>query len=109
VQTKRKSSFCVTGIFTQGLKGIEAKTSRKLDPECLAEAIGINENHPVKAKITIEVVQEPCELCGEPATGHQVCHKCGKLICDKCASNYCQGRYCPKCYGEKTRALSKLV
>jgi formylmethanofuran dehydrogenase subunit E len=79
-----------------------------VDPAYLAESIGIDENHTVKAKITLEVVEEPCGLCGELATGDQICQKCGKLVCDKCAKTDSSGRYCPKCFGE-IRSLSKLI
>jgi len=108
VSKGKKSVVCVTGIFRLGLMGVEACTSRLLDPAHLAESIGIDEDHAVKAKITLEVVEEPCELCGEPSTGHQICQKCGKLVCDKCAKTYSKGRYCPKCFDEM-RSLSKLI
>jgi hypothetical protein len=108
VSTKKKSQVCVTGIFKAGLVGVDTHTSKLVDPARLAESIGIEENHAVKAKITLEVVEGPCELCGEPATGHQICQKCGKLVCDKCAKKDSSGRYCPKCLRE-IQLLSKLV
>jgi len=108
LSTKKKSQVCVTGIFKLGLVGLDAHTSKLVNPAQLAESIGIEENHAVKAKITLEIVEGPCEFCGELATGHQICQKCGKLVCDKCAKNDSNGRYCPKCFREM-QSLSKLI
>jgi len=108
VSADKKGRVCVTGIFKPGLVGVDTHTSKLVDPARLAESIGIEENHAVKAKITLEVVEGPCELCGEPATGHQICQKCGKLVCDKCANRYSSERYCPKCFRE-IQSLSKLI
>jgi hypothetical protein len=105
---KKKSQVSVTGIFRHGLVGVDSGTSRLIDPVYLAQSIGIDENNIVKAKITLEVVEEPCELCGEPATGDQICQKCGKLVCDKCAIRDSKGRYCPTCF-DRIESLSKLV
>jgi len=108
VSRKKKSSVCITGIFRQGLVGVDIHTSRCVDPAHLAKSIGIDENHIVKAKITLEIVEEPCEICGELATGDQICQKCGKPVCDKCAKTDSGGRYCPKCFDE-LQSLSKLI
>ena len=105
---KKKCQVSVIGIFRPGLVGTDTHTSELIDPVQLAESIGINENHPVKAKITIEVVEGPCEQCGELATGHQICQKCGKLVCDKCAKTDSDGRYCQKCFAQ-IQSLSKLI
>ncbi|HVP17258.1 MAG TPA: hypothetical protein VMT42_07815 [candidate division Zixibacteria bacterium] len=105
---KKKCQVSIIGIFKPGLVGIDTRTSESIDPAHLAESIGINENHTVKAKITIEVVEGPCEQCGELATGHQLCQKCGKLVCDKCAKTDSGGRYCPKCFAQ-IQSLSKLI
>jgi hypothetical protein len=88
--------------------GVDADTSKLVDPAYLAESIGIDENHTVKAKITLEVVEEPCEVCGKLATGDQICQICGKLVCDKCARIDSRGRCCPKCFG-RMESLSKLT
>jgi len=108
VSRKKKSQVSFIGIFRPGLVGVDTDTCRLIDPAHLAESIGIDENHKVKAKITLEVVEGPCELCGELATGHQICQKCGKLVCDKCAKKDSSGRYCPKCFDEM-QSLSKLI
>jgi hypothetical protein len=105
---KKKGQVSITGIFRYGLVGVDADTSKRVDPASLAESIGIDENHMVKAKITLEVVRGPCELCAEPATGDQICQKCGRIVCDKCAKTDSRGRYCPKCFDE-IRSLSKLI
>jgi hypothetical protein len=108
VSRKKKCKVSIIGIFRPGLVGVDAHTSKLIDPAHLAESIGIDENHVVKAKITLEVVEGPCELCGEPATGHQICQKCGKLVCDKCAKTDSDGRYCPRCFAQ-IQSLSKLI
>jgi len=108
VSRKKKCQVSVIGIFRPGLVGIDIHTFKSIDPAQLAESIGIKENHPVKAKITIEVVGGPCEHCGEPATGHQTCQKCGKLVCDECAKTDPGGRYCQKCFAQ-IQSLSKLI
>jgi hypothetical protein len=108
VPKSKKSPVCITGIFRVGLVGVNTDNSKLVDPAQLAKSIGIDENHMVKAKITIEVVEEPCELCGEPATGDQICQKCGKPVCDKCARTDSKGRYCPKC-SDELQSLSKLI
>jgi hypothetical protein len=108
MSTKKKNQISIIGIFRHGLVGVDADTSKSVDPAYLAESIGIDKNHMVKARITLEIVREPCELCGEPATGDQICQKCGKLVCDKCAKIDSKGRYCPKCFDE-IESLSKLA
>ena len=108
MSNKKKGQVTIIGIFKPGLVGIDPRTSESIDPAHLAESIGINDGHTVKAKITIEVVEGPCEQCGEPATGHQICQKCGKLVCDKCAKTDSGGRYCQKCFAQ-IQSLSKLI
>ena len=105
---KKKCQVSVIGIFGPGLVGKDTHTSELIDLAQLAESVGIKENHPVKAKITIEVVEGPCEQCGELVTGHQLCHKCGKLVCDKCAKTDSGKRYCQKCFAQ-IQSLSKLI
>jgi hypothetical protein len=105
---KKKNHVSITGIFRCGLVGVDSDTSRLVDPVYLAQSIGIDENNVVKARITLEVVEEPCEICGKLATGDQICQKCGKLVCDKCAKKDSKGRYCPACF-DRIESLSKLV
>jgi hypothetical protein len=108
VHSKTRSRVSITGIFRTGLIGVDTNTSELVDPAHLARSIGIDENHIVKARITIEVVEEPCGVCGETATGAQICQKCGMPVCDKCAKEDSKGRYCPKCFTE-LQSLSKLI
>jgi hypothetical protein len=108
MSNKGKSEFSVTGIFRHDLSGIDLSTSKRVDSFALARGIGIDEKHTVKAKITIEVVKEPCEFCRTPATGYQICQKCGKAVCDKCAKTDSGERYCPTCF-DQMKSLSKLV
>lgn len=105
---KKSSKACIIGIFRHDLVGVDVCTSKVVDPACLAKSIGIDENHSVKAKITLEIVEEPCELCGKLATGDQICQECGKLVCDQCAKTDSTKRYCPACFA-KMKSLLKLV
>ena len=108
VETKNKSRICITGIFKTGLIGVDTHTCKQVDPAQLAQSIGIEKNHSVKAKITLEVVEEPCEFCGKPVTGHEICQKCGKPVCDTCAKKDGEARYCQKCF-QQVQSLSKLI
>ena len=94
----KKSKVTVTGIFRHDLAGVDLRTCKWVDIDGIAKEVGIDKNHMVKARITLEVIEEPCELCGKPATGHQVCQRCGKLVCDECARKYLARRYCPACF-----------
>jgi len=105
---QKKNRVSITGIFRTGLVGVDEETCKSVDPAYLAKSIGIDECHTVKARITLEVVVEPCAVCGEPATGAQICRKCEKPVCDKCAKTDSSGRYCPKCFKE-LQSLSKLI
>jgi hypothetical protein len=76
---------------------IEWLDAKEFDLASLAKILGIDNEHKAKARITIEIAEEPCELCGKPTTGNNLCAQCGKLICDKCAETDATGRYCPIC------------
>ena len=104
----KKSAIWVTGIFRVGFVGVNTDNSKLTDPVQLAKSIGIDENNVVKAKITIEVMEEPCAFCGKLITGDHKCQKCGKQVCDECAKTDSKGRYCPKCFDEM-RSLLKLI
>jgi len=103
---EKKRKISAIGIFMRNmmviddhtLEWIDAKDFRLAD---LAKLIGINEDHNVKAKITLEVVEESCELCGKLTAGDKICQQCGKMICDKCAKIDASGRYCPTCFDRK--------
>jgi len=101
---EKKKKISAIGIFTHNLINIDDHTVEWIDAKefSLAElgkVIGIDENHNVKAKITLEVVEEPCELCGELTTGDKICANCGKIVCDRCARKDKTGtRYCPICF-----------
>ena len=73
----KKSAIWVTGIFRVGFVGVNTDNSKLTDPVQLAKSIGIDENNAVKAKITIEVMEEPCAFCGKLITGDHKCQKCG--------------------------------
>lgn len=95
---EKKNKVTVTGTFRHDLTGVDLYTSKWVEPSYLANNVGIDENHTVRVRITLEVIEEPCELCGKPATGYQICQRCGMLVCDKCARKDLTRRYCPTCF-----------
>jgi formylmethanofuran dehydrogenase subunit E len=100
---KKNNKISATGIFQCSIMTINGETIEWLDAKDfslanLAATIGIDVDHRVKATITIEIVEQPCELCGNLASGRQLCDECGKLMCDNCAKIDPTGRYCPICF-----------
>lgn len=100
---EKNKKISAIGIFSRNLIVIDDQTLEWIDAKdfCLADLaklIGIDENNQVKIKVTLEVVEEPCELCGKLTTGDKLCIKCGKVICDECAKIDATGRYCPICF-----------
>ena len=106
----KNKKISAIGIFTCNLMIINDHTIEWIDAKdfCLADLaklIGIDENNQVKIKVTLEVVEEPCELCGKLTTGDRLCIKCGKVICDECAKTDATGRYYPTCYNLKKQPI----
>ncbi len=105
--TEKKKKISATGILSCNLLVINDTTIEWVDAKefnlaDLAKAIGINHEHKAKAMITIEIVEQPCELCGKITTGDKICQECGKMICDDCAKIDAAGnRYCPICFDLK--------
>jgi hypothetical protein len=102
VFNERKKKITATGFFTCSLMVINDHTvewleSKDFNLATLAQGIGIDHEHKVKATITIELVEEPCIICGKPVAGDQICQNCGKPICDECAKTEEPERYCPVC------------
>jgi formylmethanofuran dehydrogenase subunit E len=102
------TKICAVGTFQQNLMIIDDVTLAWIDAAefntaTLAKLIGIDEEHKVRAKITLEVVEEKCESCGRLTSGHNLCERCGKLICDECAESDATGRYCPLCHDLERR------
>jgi len=100
---EKKKKISAIGIFSRNLLVIDDHTIEWIDAKDfnladLAKLIGIDENDKVKIRVTLEVVEEPCELCGKLTTGDKLCIKCGKVICDECAKIDPSGRYCPICF-----------
>ena len=99
----KKHKICATGIFSCNIIRIDEDIIEWLDAKSfslasLGKLIGIDEGNKVKATVTLEVVQGPCELCGNLTTGDKLCNKCDKMICDECAKINATGRYCPTCF-----------
>jgi hypothetical protein len=97
-----KKKIVATGILTCNVIVINDHTIEWLEAKdfnlaALAYGVGINREHKVKATITIELVEEPCMICGKPTTGDKICQNCGKPICDECAKTENPERYCPIC------------
>jgi len=82
---------------------IEWLDAKEFSLAALGKIIGVDEEHEVKARITFEIVQEPCEICGKITTGDKLCDECAKIICDKCAKTNAAGRYCPTCFNLKSQ------
>jgi formylmethanofuran dehydrogenase subunit E len=103
MMNRKSNRITAIGILTYNTimindEAIEWIDAKEFSLATLAQALGIYANHKVKAKITIEVVEEPCELCGKPTTGDKICEKCGKIVCDNCAKTDLEDRYCPFCF-----------
>jgi formylmethanofuran dehydrogenase subunit E len=75
---------------------VEWLEAKEFDLASLAKSIGIDQEHHVKATITIELVEEPCAFCGNLTTGDKICQNCGKVICDQCAKTT-EPRLCSIC------------
>jgi len=100
---EKNRRISAVGTFTQNVMTIDDETiewidSKEFNLADLARIVGIDSDHNVRIKITLEVVTEPCEICGKPITGDKVCSHCGKMICDECAKNDLGDRYCPICH-----------
>jgi formylmethanofuran dehydrogenase subunit E len=100
---EKKRRISAIGILTHNIIAIDHQIVEWVDLKdtslaALAKVIGVDSEHMEKVNITIEVVEQSCELCGAIATGDQLCQTCGKLVCDKCAKIDATGRYCPICF-----------
>lgn len=100
--SEKKKKIAATGILTSNLIVMNEHTIEWLQATdfnlmALANGVGINHEHKVKATITIELVEEPCMICGKPTAGDKICQNCGKPICDECAKTEEPERYCPVC------------
>jgi hypothetical protein len=99
---EKKKKITATGILTSNIITIDDHTIEWLEAKdfnlvALTNGVGINHEHKVKATITIELVEEPCMICGKPTPGDKICQNCGKPICDTCAKTEEPERYCPIC------------
>jgi len=99
---EKKKKITATGIFTCNLIIINDHTVEWLEAKdfnlaALSKGIGVNHEHSVKATITLELVEEPCIICGKLTTGDMICQNCGKPVCDECAKTETAERYCPVC------------
>jgi formylmethanofuran dehydrogenase subunit E len=100
---EKKRKISATAILSCNMVSINDSVIEWLDAKDfnladLAKTIGIDNEHKAKATVTIEIVEQPCELCGELTSGDKLCNQCGKLICDACAKTDATGRYCPICF-----------
>lgn len=101
---KKNKRYCLVGILTYNTIVVNDTTVEWIDGKdfslaSVARLLGLDENKNLKAKITLEIAEEPCELCGKMTTGDKLCLNCGKMVCDQCAKTDGTGdRYCPICY-----------
>lgn len=104
---KKISATVILGcnIITINDTTIEWLDAKELNLADLAKAIGIDVDYKAKATVTIEVVEQPCELCGKLTTEDKLCEQCGKLLCDGCAKTDPPGRYCPICFDLKNQPV----
>lgn len=91
-----------TGILTLNLIAIDDNVIEWLnaadfDLPAMAKGLGVDYEHKVRATINIELVEEPCIICGTPVSGDKICQNCGRPICDNCAETEWLERYCPIC------------
>jgi RNA polymerase subunit RPABC4/transcription elongation factor Spt4 len=100
---KRSRKITATGTFYCNLISIDDTVIEWIDTKefnlaDLAKTLGIDHEHKVRAIISLEIVEQPCEICGKMTTGDKLCDECGKLVCDQCAKITSHGnRYCPTC------------
>ncbi|MEM3698033.1 MAG: zinc finger, RING-type domain-containing protein [Candidatus Bathyarchaeia archaeon] len=99
---RERKKICATGIFTLNVLVINDENLEWIDAvdfnlPAVVKGIGVDIGHKVKATITMELVEEPCIICGKPTTGDKICQNCGKVICDECAKTEQLNRYCPIC------------
>lgn len=105
---EKKQKISAIGILSYNIIKIDDDMIEWLDAKefslaALGKIIGIDEEHKVKTRITLEVVEQPCELCGKITTGDKLCNACAKVICDECAKIDATGRYCPTCFNLKSQ------
>jgi len=98
----KKKKIQATGVLTLNILSIDGNILEWLEAtdfnlSALAKGVGIDHEHKAKATITIELVEEPCAICGKPTLGDKICQNCGKIICDQCAETTEDERYCPVC------------
>ena len=105
MENRRKMSSCIgllgvniIKIDDEVVEWLEADTFNITD---LAKLVGIDLDHKAQVKITIEIAEVHCELCGKLTTGDKLCYECSRVICDKCAETDSTGRYCPTCFNLK--------
>ena len=99
---EKKKKIQAIGTLTLNIMSVNDHMLEWLDAidfnlPALAKGIGVDHEHKVRAIITIELVEEPCMICGKPITGDKICQNCGKPICDECAQTEQQERYCTIC------------
>jgi hypothetical protein len=111
---EKKQKISAIGTLSNNIMRIDDNIIEWVDAAefslaALAKLIGIVEGRKVKARITLEIVQEPCEICGKITTGDKLCTRCSKILCDSCAKTDPTGRYCPSCFEIKSLKTEQLT
>jgi len=110
---QKRKRVQATGILTLDLIAVDDNmiewiSAADFNLPAMAKGIGIDHEHKVKATINIELVEEPCVICGSLVAGDKICQNCGRPICDKCAKTERQERYCPICQVLKQQCQTLL-
>jgi hypothetical protein len=111
---EKNRKISAVGTFRQNLITIDDETiewieAKEFNLADLAKIVGLNPDRNVRMKISLEVVTEPCEICGKLTTGDKVCAQCGRMICDECARIDLEDRYCPVCLDLKKLPQTNLA
>lgn len=91
------------GTFTQNVTMVDGDAHEWIDARefslaMLAKQVGLTPDNPVRLKITLEIIDEHCEFCGNLTTSDRLCDKCYTTVCDSCAKKDQENRrLCPNC------------
>lgn len=117
VEYKMKLTAEETGILKLNIIMVDDTTYQWIDSNDfdiveLAKQLGLDINKRIKAKITLQLVLEPCFFCERPTTGDKLCDRCEAAVCDKCAKilkiKEIEKRLCPLCYEKEKEQLQQL-
>ena len=103
METQKGRTIAAIGTFMQNVTMIDGDAHEWIDAKefslaTLAKQIGLTPDTPVRLKVTLQLIDEHCEFCGELTTSDHLCDQCFTTVCDKCAKKDAAGsRFCPNC------------